>query len=489
MKKTFALLAVFLMLFTLLSPAASANGYVPCTAFTGYINGYRINVRSGPGTNCAVIGIADCGEQICVSGCSGYGTRLWYYGKVGCLTGWVYGGYVSGAPCPIPAAVTPCTVSCTSGTIRLDASNFRSGPGLCYPSVLQLSLGTVVEIVGAAKDAYGSVWYQVLASGLTGWVRSDLVSVCAPSSCAPASGIAFTGYTNMNAVNVRSWPNGTRIAQVPRGTTVYVTGTVAVYGVCWYRISFWGTAAYIRADLVSPYGQGCGYACTPALIPACPGMGSTVPDTGSTSGIPGTGASGSFGTGASGIPGTGVSGSFGTDSAAGYNGAQGTVSGTDAAAVSAGHPSLSFTTFSFTPGQTLPVYTAPDTASLMADSGTAVMTVTGQVWVAGYDGQWLLVMYRNDAGMTRVGYVDAFRLQGTLPEVPALTLGGTAATVTARTALTSDPLEKTDTLAMLAAGESVTWLADLDMNGSWAYVEVSHDGAVARGFVPRTALK
>ena len=135
------------------------------------------------------------------------------------------------------------------------------------------------------------------------------------------------------------------------------------------------------------------------------------------------------------------------------------------------------------------MYTAPDPASVMADSGTAMITVNGRVWVAGYDGQWLLVMYQNSQMMTRVGYVNAFQLQGTLPDVPSLAFSGTVASVVSRTALTSDPMEKTDTLMMLSSGDSVTWLADLDMNGEWAYVEVTAGGAAVRGFVPRSALR
>ncbi len=524
MKRRFAFLLVCLLLVTAAVPAAAA-GYAPCTAFTGYINGYRINVRTGPGTSNAVCGIAMCGDTFYVTNqayCTG--GRLWYYGTIGTLCGWIYSGYVCGAPVPVMAAVTTCPVTCNVAYILLDATNFRSGPGTSYTSIMQLNRGTALQISGAVRDAFGSVWYQAQVSGLTGWVRSDLVSSSAVGvvgvvpgtypagwSGIPASG--YNGWTNTCAVNVRLAPNGTKIAQLSRGTPVMVTGVVCSCGVYWYRICYYGTTAYIRADLVNTTYPGfgtCGYPSAGAVVggvgAAAPGAygvygvvgtygvggAAVVPDTAGAYAAPDAGNYG-----AAAVPDTGSygaapdTGSYGAaivpDASA--SGAVQGVSEAPAAAAGTGHPRLSFTTFSFTPGQTLPVYAAPNASAPRSDGGTALMTVSGQVWVAGYDGQWLLVMYQNDSRMTRVGYVNAFQLQGTLPDIPSLSLNGTPAVIISRSALTSDPMEGTDTLMMLDSGSSVTWLADLDMNSAWAYVEVYANGTAVRGFVPRTALR
>ncbi len=470
-----------------LAVPASASGYAPCTPFTGYINGYRINVRTGPGTSNAVCGVAMCGTPFCVTSqayCSG--GRLWYYGTLGSLAGWVYSGYVCGAPVEAMAAVTSCPVTCNVGYILLDASNFRSGPGTGYSVIMQLACGTVLQITGAVRDVYGSVWYQAQVSGLTGWVRSDLVSTSA-AGCTGVSGncvsswggiyaSGFNGCTNTRAVNVRLAPNGTKIAQVPCGTPVNVTGMVCVYGVYWYQVYFYGTTAYIRADLVNTVYPAAG------AYTLCPQAGMAVG--GSASVISGSAPVTVFGSAAE-----CETGGYLYDGSTMYNTPAAGSPETVQAPVASGHAVLSFTTFSLTPGQTLPVYTAPSASSPRADSGTAVMTVSGQVWAAGYDGQWLLVMYQNDSGMSRVGYVNAFQLQGVLPEVQNLDFTAVSATVTARTALTSDPLEGTDTLMMLDSGSAVTWLADLDMNGAWAYVEVYVNGTAVRGFVPQAVLK
>ena len=517
MKRGFAFLLVCLLLVSAAVPAAAA-GYAPCTAFTGYINGYRINVRTGPGTSNAVCGIAMCGDIFYVTNqayCTG--GRLWYYGTIGTLCGWIYSGYVCGAPVPVMAAVTTCPVAFNVAYILLDATNFRSGPGIAYTSIMQLNRGTALQISGAVRDAYGSVWYQAQVSGLTGWVRSDLVSSSAvgvvgvtgigvvPGGCAsgwgyvPSSG--YNGWTNTCAVNVRLAPNGTKIAQLSRGTPVMVTGVVCVYGVYWYRICYYGTTAYIRADLVNTSYPGAGAYVCPSVGAAVGGVGVAIPDTSGVFGFGGAvpGTAGTYGVGgtaavvpdASGAYAAPDTGNYGTAAVPDTSYAAGNVQEnyTAPAAAETGHARLSFSTFSFAPGQTIPVYTAPNASSPRADNGTALMTVGGQVWVAGYDGQWLLVMYRNDSGMTRVGYVNAFQLQGTLPDIPSLSLSGTPAVVTSRSALTSDPMEGTDALMMLDSGSSVTWLADLDMNSAWAYVEVYTGGTVMRGFVPRTALR
>ena len=501
MKRRFAFLLVCLLLVSAAVPAAAA-GYAPCTAFTGYINGYRINVRTGPGTSNAVCGIAMCGEPIYVTS-QAYCTsgRLWYYGTIGTLCGWIYSGYVCGAPVPVMAAVTTCPVTCNAAYILYDATNFRSGPGISYTSIMQLNRGTALQISGAVRDVYGSVWYQAQVSGLTGWVRSDLVTTSAvgymggvgvvPGTCAsawgslPASG--YNGWTNTCAVNVRLAPNGTKIAQLSRGTPVMVTGVVCVYGVYWYRVCHYGTTAYIRADLVNTSYPGVGTCTYPPMGVIVGGVGAAAPD---TSGVWGMG-------GAAVVPDTAGTytapdtGSYGAGAVPGVPAAEAVHETYEAPAAAAetGHARLSFSTFSFTPGQTLPVYTAPSASSPRADGGTALMTVGGQVWVAGYDGQWLLVMYQNDSRMTRVGYVNAFQLQGTLPDIPSLSLTGTPAVVTSRSALTSDPMEGTDALMMLDPGSSVTWLADLDMNSEWAYAEVYANGTAVRGFIPRTALR
>ena len=472
--------------------------------FTGYVNGYRINVRSCPGTSGTVCGVVSYGDKIHVTNWTYVsGNKLWYYGSIGCLCGWIFSGYVGGAPAaPACPAVTACTLPCGWGTVRLNGTNFRCGPGMGYRSMMQLRAGTAVQLLSAANDGYGTVWYQAAAGGCTGWIRGDLVTPAGGTAyAAPApysAGTAcFTGYTNTNAVNIRVSPNGAVVMQVGRGTAVYVSGVVCQYGVYWYQVRFYGGYGYVRADLVSggPYGvSGAGtagaginyydYSNNTTIIGdgsafggvSEQGYGYTEPSNGYTD----PAAGGYFG---------GQSGSVQTPQY-GYSDAGGLTAGTDVQAAAAAAPAcLSFTTCSLAMGQTLPVYSAPNAESLRADSGTAQVTLTESVYAAGFDGQWLLVMYRNQNKMVRVGYVNAFQLQGALPNIPSLTFGTEQVLVKARTAVTSDPMEQTDALMMLNAGDTVTLLGTLSMNGSWAYVETMYNGTPVRGFIPVSAIR
>ena len=526
-------------------PAAAGTYVMPVsspvfTAFTGYINGYRINVRVKPGTTSSVCGVVSCGDCIHVTNqsyCTG--GRLWYYGTIGSICGWVYSGYVSGAPVPASCvtAVTSCAVPAGYGTICMNATNFRSGPGMYYASLMQLSRGTVVQLLCAVSDISGTVWYQVLTGGCTGWVRSDLITTAGCASYGTAmpysTAASFTGYTNTNAVNVRATPNGTKIAQVSRGSTVYVYGIVCQCGVYWYQVSFYGGMGYIRADLVT--------------IGTCPnngvinyGVGGvnyydysgstsiTITDGSLSSPLPGTyGAYGEtdpygygytqpqtygYGDGYDYAQPQGYGYGYASDysqpqgygygnaseytqpqdygyaDASGYGQSEGYGYAPESTSVMP-RANLSFATCTLTSGQSLPVYTAPNAAGPRADSGTAQLTLTESLYAAGFDGQWLLVMYRNQNQMTRVGYVNAFQLQGTLPNLQSLAFSQEKAMVICRTSVTSDPMEQTDALVMLNAGDSVTWLANLTLNGEWAYVETMYNGAPVRGFIPLSALR
>ena len=91
-----------------------------------------------------------------------------------------------------PAADLPATtVTATeqrTATVTSESVNVRGGAGTAYDSVGKVTKGETVTITGEATDKDGKTWYQVTfgASGKTGFVRSDLVSVS--EAAAPAEG-------------------------------------------------------------------------------------------------------------------------------------------------------------------------------------------------------------------------------------------------------------------------------------------------------------
>src|SRR5690606_31280556 len=60
--------------------------------------------------------------------------------------------------------------------------NIRSGPGLDYGVVGQLSAQEVVPVIGGQPD---SSWWQITASGVTGWVAASVSRVGGDCSSVP----------------------------------------------------------------------------------------------------------------------------------------------------------------------------------------------------------------------------------------------------------------------------------------------------------------
>ncbi len=141
---------------------------------------------------------------------------------------------------------------------------------------------------------------------------------------------------------------------------------------------------------------------------------------------------------------------------------------------------LTATETEFTGGKKYAVYSAPDAQSLRGGNGKAAVSTNGWIQVFGKENGWILIQYSIDSGHYRFGYIDA----ASLPKeavVKNLDFSGTEAAADYPVNVTDDPLYSQSTLAVLGAGETVTWLATM---GDWAYIE----GRGFRGFIPADAL-
>ena len=134
-------------------------------------------------------------------------------------------------------------------------------------------------------------------------------------------------------------------------------------------------------------------------------------------------------------------------------------------------------------GQKLNVYSAPGTSSWRGANGKAMVNTNGALYVAGWESNWLLVMYETNNGSVRVGYVDSGKIRGGIPYAPDLTFAYDSATVTERCTLTDDPARTSATITTLNPGDTVTWLTRFYNNSAWDYVEVTVKGKTARGFI------
>lgn len=182
----------------------------------GYINNASyVNLREGPSTSFAAIGVLPQGTYISLLGRTA--DLAWVEVAANGLIGWVnynlittdfsigalpitgsnltptYPGVPSGSGDPVgtvpgtevggggvPSTVTTGTPSAIVTTPRL---NVRTGPGAMYPSFATISGGDVVELLG--RNA-GSSWaYVRIYDGSTGWVTTYYLAASVRYSTLP----------------------------------------------------------------------------------------------------------------------------------------------------------------------------------------------------------------------------------------------------------------------------------------------------------------
>ena len=140
-------------------------------------------------------------------------------------------------------------------------------------------------------------------------------------------------------------------------------------------------------------------------------------------------------------------------------------------------------------GQKLDVYSAPAQSSWRGASGKATVSTNGAVYAAGWEGDWLLIMYETNAGSVRVGYVNGNSVRGGVPLDTNLHFDHDPATVRRQCTLTDDPAGSATAITTLRAGTQVTYLTRFYNRSAWDYIEVTVDGKTARGFVPAGSLE
>jgi len=133
---------------------------------TVYVNtpGSSLNVRSGPGTNHAVLGSLKHGEKITVSDENNTWYKLTFAGK----TAYVSRSFVTDKP---PSNTPAETTAQKTGTVNSPTGlNVRSGPGTNYSIVGGLSNGAKVTITGQSGS-----WYKIKYGSAEAWVSTNFV--------------------------------------------------------------------------------------------------------------------------------------------------------------------------------------------------------------------------------------------------------------------------------------------------------------------------
>lgn len=138
----------------------------------------------------------------------------------------------------------------------------------------------------------------------------------------------------------------------------------------------------------------------------------------------------------------------------------------------------------FTGKQKYEVYSAPDKSSIRGANGKAAVSTNSWIQVFGREGDWILVQYSIDTSHYRFGYISAKALPKNT-DVPQLAFHRTNVWSIGNVNLTDDPLYSRTALAVIPDKTPLTWLATL---GEWAYVELTLNGQLTRGFIPANAI-
>lgn len=175
------LLAEMRFSYTQLSGSPGTGGPFPGT---GTVTAYRLNVRTGPGTNFAVIARLSTGNVVSLTGFRNADATWVQVSLPNGTGGWVSALYLR-TSIPV-SSLTPITGSAPAptppagalGTVNTGALNVRTGPDVSYPAFTSISNGATVTLL--ARNA-SSTWVKViLRDGRQGWVNASFLTLNVP---------------------------------------------------------------------------------------------------------------------------------------------------------------------------------------------------------------------------------------------------------------------------------------------------------------------
>ena len=488
--------------------APTALPVVP-VSFTGYANTSAVNVRSAP--NGERIGRLNEGVRVSVTGEITVDRVKWYRVSYSGGAGYVRADLISRSS---PHTAAPTAYSFTETPLLFaalaakDNCNVRRQPARGADVLFRVNTGDALEVFSLCLDAGGAVWYHIrTADSRTGYILAELVTPSAVgiqtfpgADTMPGAGVIPGGYAGADTMP-DSFPAVSPTLVPDVGGTVYNPAESAPTAAL---IPGVGGDVYAPANTAAPGGT---YIPPEGVLQGAsplPGPGGIVyPPSDTAPPVPTPEPTAFFFTPEPTLQPTAFfftpeptpqpTAFFvtpePTPQPTPYFVTSGPTPRPTPHAAPPDLPSLDFSAFPSIPDQKLSVYSAPSIIAWRADGGSAAVSTTDNMWCAGYDGQWLLILYNTDNSGTAVGYVSALSLRGALPEMPSLALAACPATLARPADLTCDPLEQKGDSLPLKAGESVTWLGNCFLGSSWAYVETRVGGMPVRGFVPQDALQ
>jgi uncharacterized protein YraI len=174
------------------APTAQATAAPPLTASTGFFAtaDFRVNVRSGPGTQYTILGQVRSGDAIDITGRSENsqwlrvnfnGQEGWVSAALFTVTGDVATASIAEAGA---TAVLRNPTSSTSGSTTTGVSgdvvvvtrvnaNMRSAPAITADLIATIPFNTTLTVLGRNEN---NNWVQVNFNNQTGWISSGLLT-------------------------------------------------------------------------------------------------------------------------------------------------------------------------------------------------------------------------------------------------------------------------------------------------------------------------
>ncbi len=145
-----------------------------------------------------------------------------------------------------------------------------------------------------------------------------------------------------------------------------------------------------------------------------------------------------------------------------------------------------FDEFPFRRNQTLKIYSGPGTQYYRSANGKALASTNRSIYIFGWEGDWLMVLYGTGDGKSRYGYTHKSDFTDKVGS-RYMEFAHLDATIATECTITDCMPDDKSSITTLHAGTPVDYLA-YNPDFDWAYIEVSADAGLVRGFVPYNCL-
>ncbi|MBU3215585.1 SH3 domain-containing protein [Clostridium estertheticum] len=206
----------------------------------GVTTASALSVRSGAGTNYAILGSMKSGTKVIITGKTNNFYKVTYNSK----TAYISTQYVKITAKPVVVVTPPMEYTTQYGVTTTNTLSVRSGAGTNYAVLGSMASGTKVIITGKTNN-----FYKVTYNSKTAYISAQYVKITAKPVVLPA----VYGGRVYSTLNVRSGAgtNYSIIGSVKSSTIVMISGEINNF----YKIAYNDKIGYVSADYVLPVGS------------------------------------------------------------------------------------------------------------------------------------------------------------------------------------------------------------------------------------------